>query len=123
MISLVYYFSIGKVNYDLESMRVSRHSTPSCFISYSLRVQTFSSSGIFLFRLCSSTAILTRYLVDHVLLFFYWWFCFADGNWRSRVVYQIPCQDCMRWSYIGETGRSLKTRKSEHVRNVKQSKN
>ena len=37
------------------------------------------------------------------------------------MVYQIPCQDCS-WSYIGETGRSLKTRKSEHVRNVKQNK-
>ena len=33
----------------------------------------------------------------------------------------IPCQDCS-WSYIGETGRFLKTRKSEHVRNVKQGK-
>jgi hypothetical protein len=40
---------------------------------------------------------------------------------QKNVVYQIPCQDCS-WSYIGETGRSLKTRKSEHVRNVKQSK-
>jgi hypothetical protein len=39
---------------DLESMRVLRHSTPSCFVSHSLRVRTFSSSGIFLFHLCSS---------------------------------------------------------------------
>ena len=50
------------------------------------------------FAYVAPTTILTRYLVD-----------------------QIPCQDCS-WSYIGETGRSLKTRKSEHVRNVKQSK-
>jgi hypothetical protein len=41
---------------------------------------------------------------------------------QKNVGYQIPCQDCS-WSYIGETGGSLKTRKSEHVRNVKQSKN
>ena len=40
---------------------------------------------------------------------------------QTNVVYKIPCKDCS-WSYIGETGRSLKTRKSEHVRNVKQHK-
>ncbi len=40
---------------------------------------------------------------------------------QKNVIYQIPCQDCS-WSYIGETGRSLKTRKSEHIRNVKLSK-
>ena len=40
---------------------------------------------------------------------------------QKNVVYQIPCQDCS-WSYIDETRRFLKTRKSEHVRNVKQKK-
>ena len=32
--------------------------------------------------------------------------------------FKIPCKDCA-WNYIGETGRSLKTRKAEHIRNVK----
>ena len=40
---------------------------------------------------------------------------------KTNVIYKIPCKDCP-WNYIGETGRSLKTRKSEHVRNVKQNK-
>ncbi len=40
---------------------------------------------------------------------------------QTNVIYKIPCKDCP-WNYIGETGRSLKTRKSEHVRNVKQNK-
>ena len=32
---------------------------------------------------------------------------------KSGVVYKIPCRDCDA-VYIGETGRSLKTRKREH---------
>ncbi len=40
---------------------------------------------------------------------------------QKHVIYQIPCQVCS-WSYIGETGRSVKTRKSELMRNVKLSK-
>ena len=35
---------------------------------------------------------------------------------ETNIVYKIPCKDCNR-NYIGETGRSFKTRKSEHVRN------
>ena len=38
---------------------------------------------------------------------------------QTNIVYKIPCKECS-WSYIGETGRSLKTRKSEHLRNVEQ---
>ena len=41
---------------------------------------------------------------------------------KTDVVYKIPCKYCT-WNYIGETGRSLKTRKAEHIRNVKQQKN
>ena len=33
----------------------------------------------------------------------------------------MNCTDCS-WSYIGETGRALETRKKEHKRNVKQCK-
>ena len=40
---------------------------------------------------------------------------------QTNIIYKIPCKDCS-WSYIGETGRSLKTRKSEHVRNVEHCK-
>jgi hypothetical protein len=42
----------------------------ACFVSHSLRVRIFSSRGIFLFRLCTvaPTTILTRCLIDHVLL-------------------------------------------------------
>ena len=38
---------------------------------------------------------------------------------QTNVVYNINCADCS-WSYIGETGRALETRKKEHKRNVKQ---
>ncbi|CAH3158687.1 unnamed protein product, partial [Pocillopora meandrina] len=37
---------------------------------------------------------------------------------QTNVVYKIPCGDCS-WCYIGETGRAFKTRKKEHLRNVK----
>ena len=37
---------------------------------------------------------------------------------KNNVIYKIPCKDCV-WNYIGETGRSLKTREAEHIRNVK----
>ena len=37
---------------------------------------------------------------------------------RTNVVYNIPCLDCS-WSYVGETGRSIETRKKEHIWNVK----
>ena len=40
---------------------------------------------------------------------------------QTNVFYKIPCKDCS-WNYIGKTSRSLKARKSEHVRNVKQHK-
>ncbi|CAB4033410.1 Hypothetical predicted protein, partial [Paramuricea clavata] len=46
---------------------------------------------------------------------------FSGSHTSTNVIYKIPCKDCP-WNYIGETGRSLKTRKSEHVRNVKQNK-
>jgi len=37
---------------------------------------------------------------------------------QCNVVYKIPCSDCC-WSYIGETGRCLKTRRKEHQQNLK----
>ena len=37
---------------------------------------------------------------------------------KSALVYEIPCRDCDT-VYIGETGRSLKTRKREHFDAVK----
>ena len=36
---------------------------------------------------------------------------------QTNVVYKIPCAGCP-WSYIGETGRCLKTRVKEHTRNI-----
>lgn len=38
---------------------------------------------------------------------------------KTNIVYKILCKDCL-WSYGRETGRSLKTRASEHIRSVKQ---
>jgi hypothetical protein len=40
------------------------------------------------------------------------------GMERLGLVYRIPCGDC-GWSYVGETGRSLRVRISEHKRAVK----
>ena len=40
--------------------------------------------------------------------------CIPDGD-KPRVVYKINCHDCDT-SYVGETGRALKTRVSEHHR-------
>ena len=37
---------------------------------------------------------------------------------QCNVVYKIPCSDCC-WSYVGETGRCLRTRRKEHQRNLK----
>ena len=34
---------------------------------------------------------------------------------KSGLVYQISFRDCNAAGYIGETGRSLKTRKCEHI--------
>ncbi|XP_041467403.1 uncharacterized protein LOC121417737 [Lytechinus variegatus] len=38
---------------------------------------------------------------------------------KDGVVYQIPCKDC-NFSYIGETGRPVKERLTEHQRDVRQ---
>nr|XP_054761191.1 uncharacterized protein LOC129267566 [Lytechinus pictus] len=40
-------------------------------------------------------------------------------NRKDGVVYQIPCKDC-NFSYIGETGRPVKERLTEHQRDVRQ---
>ena len=37
---------------------------------------------------------------------------------KKGVVYEIPCQDCTQ-VYVGETGRTLKKRMSEHKQAVK----
>ena len=37
---------------------------------------------------------------------------------KTGIVYSIPCGEC-NVKYIGETGRSLKTRRSEHISAVK----
>ena len=42
----------------------------------------------------------------------------TDPNDITGVIYRIPCQDCDH-SYVGETGRTLKTRLSEHRRNCR----
>ena len=41
-----------------------------------------------------------------------------DSFPKKGLVYQIPCSQC-DWSYIGETGRTLKDRLSEHRRAVR----
>lgn len=42
-----------------------------------------------------------------------------DMNTGTSVVYQIPCGGCQK-SYVGETGRGLKTRLAEHKRDVRE---
>jgi len=42
----------------------------------------------------------------------------TDPNDITGVIYRIPCQDCDH-SYVGETGRTLRTRLSEHRRNCR----
>ena len=42
-----------------------------------------------------------------------------DMNTGTSVVYQIPCRGCQK-SYVGETGRGLKTRLAEHKRDVRE---
>ena len=37
---------------------------------------------------------------------------------RQGAVYPIPCKDC-NLVYVGETKRSFRTRKKEHIRNVR----
>ena len=39
-------------------------------------------------------------------------------NKKTRIVYQIDCKNCDK-KYVGETGRDLNTRMSEHKRNVR----
>ena len=42
---------------------------------------------------------------------------FVDFNQQTGAVYQIPCKNCSG-IYIGETSRSLKTKCSEHKRDL-----
>ena len=44
--------------------------------------------------------------------------CRPPTQERYNVISKIPCK-YRAWNYIEETGRSLKTRKAEHIRNVK----
>ena len=41
-----------------------------------------------------------------------------EDSKKTGVVYKIPCADCPT-VYIGETGRSLQTRRTEHQRSVR----
>ena len=45
----------------------------------------------------------------------------APEEKQTNVIYQINSADCS-WKYIGERGRSLETRKKEHMRNVRKCK-
>ena len=39
---------------------------------------------------------------------------------KTGVVYRVPCKDCdVQYTYIGETGRALGTRRIEHERAVR----
>ena len=39
------------------------------------------------------------------------------NNLKKNVVYKIPCKDCDA-SYVGQTGRKLETRMTEHCNHV-----
>ena len=55
------------ITYSLVHIHQKKIAAKIASVNESLCVRTFSSSGIFLFR----------QLIDHVLLFFYWWFLFC----------------------------------------------
>ena len=78
MISLVYHFGIGKVNYVILSPCVFCDVRPLLALFHIPYVfGLFRLQGSSCFAYVAPTAILTQYLVNHVVLFFYWWFLFC----------------------------------------------